>query len=207
MRKDLRSVMLFCSILFAPFGFLCDLWCIPSYWEPTTLFNSELSVERFILGFALGGIPPVIYKVIFKMRLKKLKGSSYRKQTLVLMVISVISAFLIGWVCMTIVHDSIFTAVLGALVIMFFRRDLVMEMIIGSILFAVLYFIILFAINTAISPGWIARTWNFSFLWGVTFLKIPIEEILWAWSFGLVWAPMYEYARGYTIERFYGNII
>jgi len=202
-RKDLRKTMLLCSFSFAPLAFLCDLYCISWYWNPRTLFNSDFSIESFISGFAFGGIAAAIYKVAFKMRLRKVKENATRKQTLIFIAIVVIFAFSIGLTLrMTIVHDSIFTAGLGALVIMFFRRDLIKEMILGSILFSVFYFIVLFTINTFISPDWIARTWNFSFLWGVSFLKIPIEEILWAWSFGLVWAPIYEYVGGYTLERF-----
>lgn len=46
----------------------------------------------------------------------------------------------------------------------------------------------------------ITRLWNFEHLSGVIFLEIPIEEILWAFTFGALWSSIYEYFNGYTIK-------
>ena len=99
-----------------------------------------------------------------------------------------------------LIYTGIISMALGALTIMISRKDLIKETIYGGILFLIVYFILLYILNTFIFPDMIARTWNFEHLWGITFLKIPLEEILWAVTFGALWAPIYEDLKGYVLK-------
>ena len=80
------------------------------------------------------------------------------------------------------------------------RCRIIKETIFGGVLFLIIYFVLLFILNTFIFPDIIAKAWNFEHLFGITIFKIPLEEILWALTFGSLWAPIYEDLKGYTLK-------
>ncbi len=65
------------------------------------------------------------------------------------------------------------------------------HIIFGGMLYALFYWVSLIIIELLFS-GWIAQTWNLDLLSGILLLKVPIEEVLFGFVFGLVWAPLYE---------------
>ena len=89
---------------------------------------------------------------------------------------------------------------LAVITILILRKDLIKESVLGSMLFLILHFIILFIFNMFIFPNNIANAWNFEYISGVTLLGIPIEELLWGAVFGALWAPLYETLNGYRVE-------
>lgn len=206
-REDLHKEMFFASFLAAPLGLL-EAFFVPWYWEPNSLlifriFNFQFDIESIIFSFAVGGIAAVLYEVFLKKHLKKerMKKKEIKKHYSYL-IIALIAAFAVFGIIfnMDLIYASIVAMAIGAATIIFSRKDLIKETIIGGFLFLGVYFCLLLALNTFVFPDWIARTWNFEHIWGITFLKIPLEEILWALAFGALWAPIYEDVRGYAVK-------
>ena len=153
--------------------------------------------------FAVGGIAAVLYEVALKKHLRKAreKRIETKRHLYALAGVVIFSMILFSFVFKKdLIYTGIISMALGALTIMISRKDLIKETIWGGILFLIVYFILLYILNTFIFPNMIARTWNFEHLWGITFLKIPLEEILWAWTFGSLWAPIYEDLKGYALK-------
>ena len=51
-----------------------------------------------------------------------------------------------------------------------------------------------------IFPHALQSYWSLDNLLGIRILGVPIEELMYAFSFGLMWAPMYEYVHGKKIK-------
>lgn len=206
-RKDLRKEMIFASFLAMPLG-ITQILFVPYYWKPaTTLFNFTgrigFDIESLSFCFAVGGIAAVLYEEVLKKHLRKARESRIQNKRHfyllggVLITSTILFSFIFkeNWMYVGIVAMA-----LGAVTIMFSRKDLIKEVILGGILFVIVYFIFLLIINALVFPNWIARTWNFDHLLGITIFKIPLEEILWALTFGSLWAPIYEDLKGYALK-------
>jgi hypothetical protein len=74
----------------------------------------------------------------------------------------------------------------------FCRRDLVLKIGLGAILFVVYYTVFLLGLELT-SPGYIERVWTLSALSGVDVAGLPIEELLFAAGFGAYWSSVYEH--------------
>ena len=76
LRKDLSKEMIFGSLLAMPFGLSESLW-VPEYWNPPSLFNLisnyGVGIESFLLFFICGGTAAVIYEIIFKKKIVKIR--------------------------------------------------------------------------------------------------------------------------------------
>ena len=201
-RNDLRREMLFSSLLSAPLG-LTEIFFIPWYWNPKTLFNLVPGIESILFAFSVGGIAAVLYEIILNKHLRKAKDKRIetKKHYYTLICVCLVLFFLFSIIFKKdIMYSAIISMFLGAITIILTRSDLTKKTVIGGILFLMTYFVLFFIMNTFILTDFVAKTWNFEHLIGITMLGIPIEELLWAWSFGSLWAPIYEDVKGYTIK-------
>ena len=201
-RKDLRKEMIFASLLCMPLG-LSEVFFIPHYWNPHRLFNLNPAIESLLFCFTVGGIAAVLYEVVLKKHLKKAREKRIKTKRHFYALAGVLIFSLISFSFifkMDLIYTAIIAMALGAVAIMLSRKDLIKETIFGGVLFLIIYFVLLFILNTFIFPDIIAKAWNFENLFGITIFKIPLEEILWALTFGSLWAPIYEDLKGYTLK-------
>lgn len=202
-RKDLRKDMLFASLIALPFG-LTEFFFVPNYWHPKTLFASTLDIESFIFLFAIGGIASVMYEVILNKHLKKERESRSKRLShfLVFVTLTLTAFILLNMIIPGAFRDKLIytwtlAGFIGGIAIIIVRKDLLHEVILGSVLFMLLYFFSLLIFNSLIFPGWISDEWNLANLSGIFIFNIPIEELLFALSFGVLWAPIYEFIQGF----------
>ncbi|WP_256369456.1 MULTISPECIES: lycopene cyclase domain-containing protein [unclassified Methylophaga] len=71
----------------------------------------------------------------------------------------------------------------------------------GSVLFLVYYAIFVLGLES-IAPGYIERVWNLDALSGLFLIGIPLEELLFAASFGYYWTGIYEHLTWKNQVRF-----
>ncbi|MEP6994493.1 MAG: lycopene cyclase domain-containing protein, partial [Acidobacteriota bacterium] len=64
--------------------------------------------------------------------------------------------------------------------------------LVGGFLFLGLYAAFMLGLKW-LTPGYIEQVWNLSALSGGLVYGIPIEELLFGFSFGLYWAGVYEH--------------
>lgn len=65
-------------------------------------------------------------------------------------------------------------------------------MLASAFIFLILYFLY-FLILIALSPGYVEQVWNLKAISGILILGIPLEELLFALSFGFLWSSIYEH--------------
>lgn len=199
-KKDFRKEMLLLSFLTMLLGVTEPLF-VPDYWHPLSLFDlahrTRFDIESFIFTFAIGGIASVLYKWIFKVHLKiipqeEAKQKRHRWHGFILWVPLLIFTALAVWTPLNHIYCAIVAMFIGALAALYCRPDLKKEIWLGGFLFLFLYFVF-FLIIILIFPDFVKQTWNLSALTGILIFGIPIEELLFAYTFGMLWSGLYEH--------------
>ena len=209
--KNLRKPMLWSGLVY--FGFITLIHILflvsrnfinigspitPGYWSPNTLFNLGkitygYSIEDILFMFFVGGIATSIYEFILK---KNIDIKKNRRHHIKALVASIVSFFVFGLLFkMNLIYSLIVSSFVGAISIWIERRDLVKHSLYGGISFVIIY-MVGFLIFKLLFPNFISGVYNLDNLIGINFLDIPLEEYLYAFSFGLMWAPIYEYEHG-----------
>ena len=80
----------------------------------------------------------------------------------------------------------------GALATLYCRPDLKGKIWIGGFLFTLLYFIY-FGSILLFFPLYVKSYWNLDELTYILIAGIPLEELLFAFSFGMYWNSLYEH--------------
>ena len=194
-RKDLRNAMWFSSCLCLPLA-ISDYFFIPDYWNPETLFGLKPGIESFLFAFCIGGISAALYKTYSGEKLKKMKKSN--RHGSILLAVMFITMLLMNLIFkVDLIYDGHATMLLGGVTIMLLRRDLIKDSLCGGLLFLGLYFLILLSFEYILFPGIIERTWTLQNPLFPKVVGLPMEELLWALTFGLVWSPIYQVVENY----------
>jgi hypothetical protein len=179
---------------------------IPHYWAPVTLFGWVPGVESFLFTFISGGLTSTLYKVLGRWAMRSEAHAGNLALTLLVLLL-IIGPMLLGaaWprsiFAVQLIYVEAVTMSLGAGLIAWSRKDLGAEIVGGGGLFVLLHLGGLLLLEEVLFPGWSARTWNLHTLSGHRVGRIPVEEPLWAFTFGAVWAPLYEVLTGSRLTR------
>ena len=194
-RPILRREMLWVSVLTMPLGLTEPLF-VPEYWNPPSLFNlaarTGFDIESLIFSFALGGVAAVFYEAVTKKRHKRISEPHGKGMHWIAIAFPLI-AFLPLYFFTTLnpIYSVIIAAALGAIAVIACRQDLTKQILMGGVCIATLYFFSFLLINL-VFPKFVTY-WNLSVLSGVLILGVPLEEILFAFTIGMVWSGMYEH--------------
>lgn len=90
-----------------------------------------------------------------------------------------------------IIYKIFVLCIAGSLFIIWRRPDIKWQVLGGGISFTLLYTVILLIVH-AYDPSFYSKHWNLDKLSGIYFLKAPVEEYMYAFSYGVFWAPLYE---------------
>jgi len=191
-RKDLRKVMIFSSLLCTPLGF-SDYFFLNDYWSIPTLFNLKPGIESFLFALLIGGVSSALYKTIFKKKL--VQNGEKNKYALLIFLLSLTVPMIILnlFFRLDLIYDGIISIIISTILILSMRKDLIKESIIGGLLFVAVYFMGLLILDKILFPGFILNYWNLDMLTGAMLFSIPLEEILWGFSFGALWSLVYEF--------------
>ena len=200
--------MIWSSFIAMPFGF-GELYFVPDYWQPQTLFDFaatyHLAIESFLLMFFIGGLGSIVYEVALKKRsLRHYMCCAERCYCYLSLAVALASFIIIlrAFPSWNIIYPSVFACLAGGLFAFIVYPKLRAHILFGGIAFMALYWISLAAIE-AFLPGWISATWNLSTLSGMTLLKVPLEEVLFGFAFGTLWSPLYEeVCSNFSVRRF-----
>jgi len=191
-----------------PFGLTEPLF-VPEYWNPPSLFNlaatTGFDLESLIFCFAIGGIGSVLYEMLVNRKHTKMtkhERHTHLHKHHLLALLSPILFFLIFEMITT--WNSIYTASIamfgGGIAALFCRPDLKKKIWIGAFLFLMLYFFF-FLFWIAAYPSLVQRFWNLSALSGILIVGIPFEELLFAFTFGMIWSSVYEHLLWLKVEK------
>lgn len=197
--REHRNEMWRASFGMAPFGLTEPLF-VPEYWNPPSLFElaqrTGFDIESVIFSFAIGGIGAVLYNDIMRKRLVPMDAqergqSRHRLHRWALATPFALFAILyfLPW---NPIYVAIVAMVLGAAAAVLCRPDLAPNTLVGGLLFLALYTVFLLGLKGS-APGYIENVWNLQALSGRLVGGLPLEELLFGFSFGLVWTGIYEH--------------
>ena len=139
-----------------------------------------------------GGIVTVCYEIFFKKRILKSKKNQHRLAIIIFFVSYVVVALINSF---NVIYNLIIPSFTTFLIIIIQRKDLIKHAVYSGLIFLFLYFIG-FLIFNLLFPNALENYWNLYSLSGISVINVPIEELMYAISFGLMWGPMYEYVKG-----------
>lgn len=193
--------MLIVSLWTSLLGFTEPLF-VPEYWSPPSLFDLALrtgfDIESIIFSFGIGGIAVVLYELIFRnrhhvaMSAKEHHSSRHAFHVWTILSAPIIFTILLITTNLNPLYSAIIAMLTGGLATWYCRPDLKKKMIVSAFIFLALYFFY-FLTLTAMSPGYVEQVWNLKDISGILILGIPLEELLFALSFGFIWSSIYEH--------------
>ncbi|MEK6840647.1 MAG: lycopene cyclase domain-containing protein [Nanoarchaeota archaeon] len=207
-RKGLRKEMFFVSLFTMPFGLTEPLF-VPEYWNPPSLFNlaaiTGFDIESLIFTFAIGGIGSVVYESIFKTRHKKINmyerhSKRHRFHLAAITSPAIIFIFLELLTSLNPIYSAIIAMFLGSVAAILCRPDLKKKILYGGFIFLAIYFIFFLFFNI-IYPEAVKQFWNIANMSGIFILGVPIEELIFAFTFGLMWSSIYEHILWYKLKN------
>lgn len=86
----------------------------------------------------------------------------------------------------------------GAIASLFCRPDLKAKIWIGGGVFLLLYFVFFQLLDLSF-PGYVERVWTLTAISGLLVWSIPVEEYLFAITFGMMWSSLYEHLFWYKV--------
>ncbi|PIR40838.1 MAG: hypothetical protein COV32_00860 [Candidatus Yonathbacteria bacterium CG10_big_fil_rev_8_21_14_0_10_43_136] len=198
--KESKKEMLIVSLWTSLFGVTEPLF-VPEYWNPPSLFGlayrTGFDIESFIFSFAIGGIVVVIYERIFRtMHTEMTKHEQHlprhRYHLLTLLSAPAILLVLIVATPLNPIYSAIIAMIVGGLATWYCRPDLKKKMLSSAFIFLGIYFFYFLTLTT-LYPGYVEQVWNLSAISGILIVGIPLEELLFALSFGFIWSSIYEH--------------
>ncbi|MFH0929243.1 MAG: lycopene cyclase domain-containing protein [Candidatus Aenigmatarchaeota archaeon] len=204
-KKSLRREMLIVSWFTAPVGLTQPLF-LGVYWNPSSLFNLNniigFDIESIMFSFAIGGIVAVLYESMLRIEHVKVGKGTYDRGGFFHKV-AIVSPILIFFPLYFLtdtnpIFSTVFALFIGGVLTIICRRDLAKNTVVGGVLFTVLYLVFFLFVNLA-DPNFV-NYWNLSEITGVLVFGIPLEELLFAFAFGMMWSSVYEHTFGYMIK-------
>lgn len=202
-RKDLRHKMLVLSLIIGIIGPFSELWYIQDYWDPGTVFNIPIGIESVLYPFLLGGISSVIYEEVFKKRYRKKKDKQHHWNLIFLIIV------IIGFISLNVLFfffriNSIYASATAYLIIasliFIYRKDLIISGIFSGILLGVI-FMVEYWILLSIYPHLFEKIWMMDNLSGIKIMRVPLEELVWSFTWGTIAGIMYEFYLGLKFEN------
>ena len=200
LRPDLRRETLAVSFGTMPLGLTEPLF-VPAYWSPWTLFDlarrTGFDLESLLFSFSIGGIVFAAYDVLFRVApsesiVRERHHPRHRHHMLAVLSAPLLFAVLMVSTPLNPIYAAALALVGGFGATLYCRSDLWLKMLTSGGLFLVLYFVV-FALFNLTFPGYVTAVWNFRAISGVTVAGVPIEELMFAFTFGLYWSSLYEH--------------
>jgi hypothetical protein len=200
--------MLGMSLITMPLGLTQPLF-VPEYWYPPSLFDLAnvfgFDIESLIFSFAIGGIGSVIYQLIFKSKtvMVSMTERSHMRHKLhrfILFIPLLTFVSLELFTNLNPIYSGILGMFSGALSTLYCRPDLSGKIWIGGILFTGLYFIY-FGSILPFYPDYVRLYWNLEVLTNILVLGVPLEELLFAFTFGAYWSGLFEHLYWRKLEK------
>ncbi|GBF20602.1 hypothetical protein DHD05_10345 [Arenibacter sp. N53] len=200
LKKDSRKEMLKMSWITIPFG-LTETLFVPEYWHPPSLFDLAIKtgfdIESLIFSFAIGGIGMVLYNLLFKRRYIEMphteRGHAMHRLHIYILFVPVLVFLVLSlFTDLNHIYCGILAMFMGGLTTLYCRPDLKGKIWVGGLLFTLLYFVY-FGSILPFYPDYVELYWNLENLTQILVLGIPIEELLFAFTFGMYWSGLYEH--------------
>lgn len=203
LRPDLRKQMVIFGLLIGFTSPLSEIWHHADYWQPGYFNGWRFGIEDFIFGFTMAGIANVIYEELFgkhysKRHDRRHHWSWFIFPTVVLVIL--LMNLLIFSFGINSMHATFIVFVALALVMGALRHDLLFDSLVSGLVMGILMFVgymfFLYWFPTAIQT-----MWKLDQVTGMLVVGVPIEELLWAFAWGMFMGPLYEFYAGLKAKK------
>jgi hypothetical protein len=199
-----RPVMWRVSLVTALFGLTEPLF-VPDYWNPPSLFElaqrTGFDIESLIFSFAIGGIGAVLYSALTRRTFGPVSAAETRRPLHRFHPVVLWSPFVLFVPLYFLPWNPIYPAILcmaiGGIASAVCRPDLRLKGLIGAVAFLGFYAVFVWGLEWLV-PGYVAQVWNLPALSGMRLGGIPLEELLFGFSFGWYWTGVYEHVTWRT---------
>lgn len=197
-----RRTMLWSSVFTTPFGLTEPLF-VPDYWSPPSLFDlarrTGFDIESLIFCFGIGGVGAVLVNVATGRISSGVPAAErhhprhrFHKWALAAPFVVFILLYPSG---LNPIYPGIVAMIAGGVVTVWCRPDLTRNTVLGGVIFLAYYAAFLTGLEVTAPSGYIETVWNLSALSGLRVGFMPLEELLFAFTFGMYWAGVYEHFR------------
>jgi hypothetical protein len=207
LNKDDRRRQLVLSAVFCVAGPIGELFYIPDYWHPITVwsipvFRSYISVEDFIFCFAIMGIMSSLPTLI--LRLPKTNPdypsrTTITKMVVILGLVAILSLLLWLLGLNSIFATSLAMLIAAALILSRYRQLILLRIsVFGAVgmlaMMFVIYWLAFFLV--ADSDSILRATWTlYDKPLGIRVFRVPLPELVWAVSFGSLFSMLFAKDR------------
>lgn len=195
LRKDLRSAFGCMALLALPFAFTEPLF-YPDYWSPPFLFNLGerlgFGIEDLLFVVALAILATGSYPVLWKKRFVPLEPRPRRRLAwpVVFLGLSAIAVALLLAIGMAPIYTALLVMAIAFVVLIVMRRDLLLPGLLGGVACLVWYTLACLVLDL-LAPGVFRTVWHTERFLGVFVFGVPLEELGYALSAGLVGSVAY----------------
>ncbi len=205
---DQRRKMFKVSLVTSVLGFTEPLF-VPEYWSPPSLFDlaarTGFDIESVIFSFGVGGLVVVMYEYFFPVHEMAVTAdehlvSRHRWHYAALGAGPAMFVLLMLVTDLNPIYAAVLAMTAGALATGYCRSDLIRKMIVSAFLFTAFYggyFMVLILMDNR----FVDQVWNPATISGWRVLGMPVEELLFAFTFGLYWSSIYEHAAWRKLIR------
>lgn len=197
--REHRRAMAWASLFTTPLG-LTEPFFVPEYWSPPSLFDLALrtgfDIESLVFCFGIGGVGAVLYNVVTGARLVEIpegqqRQSLHRHHRLALAApfLAFPGLWILPW---NPIYAGIAAMLVGIVSTVWCRPDLKTKTWVGGALFLAYYALFVVGLEW-LSPGYVERVWNLPALSSVLIGPVPLEELLFAMTFGAYWSGVYDH--------------
>ena len=194
-RPDLRRELWISSIATSPLGPIFQYWYLRDYWTPQVLGPWSVGFEDVLFGFCMGGLGAVSYEVLFK----RARVPRYGQRNPVFFFIAFLFGVLAHVVIIPAGVNSIYVSMavfaLVTLIMLMARPDLVPVAIISGLALALLV-IVSYQMVLVFHETLFTDFWQLENLSGRYVMRVPLEEPLWALSWGAFIGSAWKYGYG-----------
>jgi hypothetical protein len=195
-----REKMIRMSLGTAPLG-LSEPLFYPEYWFPPTVFDlgarTGFDIESIVFSFAVGGLASSVYGLWRRDKRETLTASErhhnrHRFHYLALGA-PVVCFLALEWLTtLNTIYTASLSLLAGSAGTIVCRPDLLKRVVKGGVIFTVVYFLFFSAMNLS-HPDYVRLYWNHAQISGLSILGIPVEELMFAFTFGSMWSGFYEH--------------
>jgi hypothetical protein len=208
-RPDLRHAILKASLLVGIGGPLSELLYTRDYWQPQNIFGWRIGIEDFLYGFLIGGIACSIYEVVFRKALSRNRDRTHQWSHFILPIFAAMFILLNSLVFVfniNSIYASILIFISFALFALWLRHDLLIASLISGVFVGTVMFVG-YLIFLHFYPQAIHRWWFLDNISGILVLGVPLEELVWAFSWGMAGGIMYEFFTGLKFIKYRPSVI
>ncbi|MBI2010778.1 MAG: hypothetical protein HYS89_00870 [Candidatus Colwellbacteria bacterium] len=203
--KNTRKEQLILSSLFAPLGPISELIYFRDYWLPQSIWPFSFGtfpfmIEDLVFAFVIAGIGGVIYEAVLRKRLASTGARLPRRiRPFIIALLGIATMFFLLKMGINSIYASSAAFLVIALLIIANRRDLLADALgsgVGVMLIMFLSYFLLSNVIVKNTDQLLMQAW---LIYGepiaIRFLGIPLTEMIWGFTWGLVIGPLYEFLR------------